>query len=167
MSTFLTTLQHQLAQFSPYLTQEITLYSPFFQRSRGSVQQFIDEILLTAHHLTTQSQQDYSDYYADHLIKQFSTLKRHLDRLVQQRNSTSAPYFTHTFPQNVHYLPPKKRLVEYQKALRALNEKLVWLTQQCYQAEKEKKIYFQRMIEETEQRKQKCLWAIQKTEEEM
>ena len=68
-------------------------------------------------------------------------------------------------PRNVHSLPKEKRLVEYRKALRALNEKICWLTEKQYQAEnranKEEVLLYQQQIQETEFRKIKCLIAIE------
>nr|WP_269318008.1 primosomal replication protein PriC [[Haemophilus] ducreyi] len=61
-------------------------------------------------------------------------------------------------------LPPVKRLAEYKKALRALNEKISWLIKMSYTNGNEN---IQQQMQETEFRKQKCLKAIDELEEEI
>ncbi|EPY99731.1 primosomal replication protein PriC, partial [Mannheimia haemolytica] len=63
---------------------------------------------------------------------------------------------------------PNKRLQEYRKALRALNEKISWLVEQNLNTQNEAtKQTLQNQITETEYRKMKCLKAIEDLEQEL
>ncbi len=156
---FLLSLQKQLAQFEPYLQQSVVIKSPYFSKTQQTVAQFVAEIQHTASLLAQENTGEYAEIYADRLLKQFSRLQSAVSVLESSPNIGFRS--TYSFARNIHALPPAKRLPEYRKALRALNEKISWLIEQQLNAEGEKRLYFRQQIEETEYRKRKCLEAIE------
>lgn len=161
MITFNDALQQKLATFLPYATQTISLSSPVFQLANATVHDFLNEIQETATQLNAQKESEYSEYYAQKLVRQFDALQQAVEKA--QKNANTLPQFksAYRFPKNLHHLPAEKRLPEYRKALRALNEKLAWLSEQIYVVDDEQKPLLVAQIQETEYRKLKCLQAIE------
>lgn len=164
MNRFIQNFRPQLAEFEPFFTRHIQPSSSLFSLQAGTVAQFVAELQQTAQKLVEQSDSHYTEYYANRLIQQFHCLKQELMRLQGVSKDVTQFQSTYRPPKNIHHLPIEKRRVEYQKALRALNEKLAWLTEQCYVADPEQRAQYIALIEETEYRKYKCLNAIQELE---
>lgn len=156
---FLPSFQKQLTQFEPYLQQKIVIRSAYFSTSHQTVAQFVAEIQQTATLLAHQQNSEYAEFYVDRLLKQFNRLQSAVS--VLQKPNSATFYSSFSFAKNVHSLPPNKRLQEYRKALRALNEKMSWLIEQQLNAEGERRLQLQKQIEDTEYRKRKCLEAIE------
>lgn len=154
-----------LAVFTPYLDKQAVVLGEFFTKKEGFVAEFVAELRTTALLLNQQNEAEYAEVLADKLLKQFDALQKAVKRLPkkQEKGRFQSVY---QFSRNVHTLPPIKRLNEYRKALRALNDKISWLLEQQYKAEKEaEKLAYQQQIQETEYRKMKCLAAIEELEE--
>ncbi len=169
---FNSSIHQKLAIFSPYLEQEITIYAHCFLQQTQTVQSFVNEIEKTVQILAETDQGDVAEFYSDKLILQFRTLQKAVDLLnyKSQYSEKKQPKFqsSYSFPKNIHSLRPTKRLEEYKKALRLLNDKISWIIEQGYQTQKnEEKTYWQIKLQETEYRKQRCIDAIEKTEEEL
>ncbi|MDG6882701.1 Primosomal replication protein N'' [Phocoenobacter uteri] len=169
---FDSSIHQKLAIFSPYLTQEITIYADCFSQHTQTVQAFVNEIEQTATILTKINQDDVVEFYADKLILQFRTLQKSVEFLKNKPKYTenARPVFqsSYRFPKNIHTLRPAKRLEEYRKALRLLNDKISWIIEQRYKSQtNEDKTYWQIQLQETEYRKQRCVDAIEKTEEDL
>lgn len=172
--TFLQRFEQQLAAFTPHLNQECTLPHSLFRKKSAPVREFVEELRQTAELLfQTQCDGDQNGYaaiYAEHLFRQFEQLKYACTKLTMRTtpHTYRSPY---SFPKNVHNLPPPQRLKEYYRALRALDEKISWATEQLYQAElnaNENWIrHYHEILLETEYRKQKCLSAIDELSAEM
>lgn len=164
---FLAQIEQNLAELSSFSEQKITLNSSYFTQQSGLVSFFIAEIKKTAELLSNQEDIPYSEFYAEKLIKQFDALNRAIDK-VQQKQEVVQFQSSFSFSPNIHTLSPNKRLQEYRKALRALNEKMSWLVEQNYNEENEAlKLELQNQIVETEYRKQKCMKAIEDLEQEL
>lgn len=155
--------KEKLQLFQPFLTREISLYSPFFKLSQASVADYVQEIEQTIIHLSQQTRIEYLEYYAQRLISQVNSLKNAVDKLPNQTAQVQPFRSSYRFPKHIHRLPKEKRLKEYRKALRALNEKLQWLSEQSYLSP-EKRNFYVGKIQETEYRKMKCLKAIDELE---
>ncbi|MCK3656799.1 hypothetical protein A4G19_14050 [Pasteurellaceae bacterium Macca] len=73
---------------------------------------------------------DYLEIHTQKLITQFDALQH---AVAKMSTAPKAQYqSSYRFPRHVHQLPVRKRLQEYHKALRALNEKILWLSEQSY-----------------------------------
>ncbi len=171
---FDSSISQKLAIFSPYLDREVTIYSKDFSLQTQTVQAFIDETMHTAKVLSEVKQDDaIAQFYSEKLISQFRHLQQVIEYLKKQPKTSiqqnSKNFQTsHRFPKNIHTLRPTKRLEEYKKALRLLNDKISWIIDKIYESQtEENKIYWEIKLQETEYRKQKCLMAIEKTEEEL
>ncbi|WP_373766509.1 primosomal replication protein PriC [Glaesserella sp.] len=162
MTSFTATIRQHLDQFTPFSEETLEISPPLFSLSRASVAFFCAEILQTCQLLEKQTESDYADIYAQKLVTQFDALNRAVEKLAAHHRRHAVFRSTYTFPKHIHRLPSTKRLAEYHKALRALNEKISWLTEQSYRCTnaQEKAVYLGQ-IEETEYRKQKCLAAIE------
>lgn len=160
MTIFTQAITEKLAFFTPYLQQKVAISSELFQRNEGIIAEFVAEIQQTAQQLSQQTEESYSEFYAQKLIRQFDLLKRAAEQAVKNRQKSASFQSHYRFPKNVHNLPENRRLQEYKKALRILNEKLSWLTEQSYRSEGEQKAFYIAQMQETEYRKQKCLRAI-------
>lgn len=161
MEQFLQQIEQQLAQFSPFLTQQAVVFGKFFSQEENKVSFFVEEIRQTAQQLRQQQNVDYANFYADRLLKQFDALKKAIIHLQQSQTKRTNFHSSYRFPRNVHSLPKERRLVEYQKALRALNEKLGWLSEAIYAEQREEqRAILQAQLAETEFRKLRCLAAI-------
>lgn len=160
MQDFNQAFEKKISIFSLYHHLEIQPNSPLFSLKKGMVSQFIEELRQTSSLLTQQTDQLYADFYAQKLVRQFDLL----NHLVQQQKSVQNKQVifrsSYRFPKNIHNLPPEKRLLEYQKALRLLNEKLTWLATQAQSCHPEQRATYIAQISETEYRKTKCLKAI-------
>ncbi|MBR0573844.1 MULTISPECIES: primosomal replication protein PriC [Pasteurellaceae] len=170
--TFNNSIHHELAIFEPYLAQSITIYTHCFSQQTQTVQQFVNEIEQTAQILSKLTQNDMAEFYSDRLILQYRTLQKGIERLKNKthQNEKMRKKFqsSYRFPKNIHAMRPSKRLEEYKKALRLLNDKISWIIEQGYDAQTmDDKTYWQIKLQETDFRKQKCLDAIEKTEEEL
>lgn len=166
MTDFLTHIRQKLQLFSHDLLLEIELSSPLFSLKRGKVVQFVEEMEAVAKLLMVQQQTTYVEYYAQRLIQQFDLLAQAVEKQ-KKLAKFSRPYrSSYRFPRHIHHLPIEKRLIAYQTALRALNEKLAWLSEQSYLAQTNERAKFVMQIEETEYRKQKCLAAIEELEQQ-
>lgn len=164
MHSFIQAIQQKLDAFLPYSGQYITLSDDCFSQPSGLICDFLVEIRDTAVALSRQTEAEYSAFYAERLVRQFDLLQQAVEKA--QKNTNTQPQFKspYRFPKNLHNLPPEKRLPEYRKALRALNEKLAWLSEQAYLANEEHKVLLVAQIQETEYRKLKCLQAIEELE---
>ncbi|QLB14866.1 primosomal replication protein N [Mannheimia granulomatis] len=164
---FITQIQQNLAVFSPFLEQKIVLNSTYFSQKSGPVNFFTTEIEKTAEILLSQHDTLYVEYYSDKLIKQFDALNKAVENIQKEKKRLQF-HSSFQFPANIHRLSPNKRLQEYRKALRALNEKISWLMEQNYNEEDEVLSQaLQNQITETEYRKMKCLKAIEDLEQEL
>ncbi len=169
---FNSSIYQKFAIFSPYLEQEITVYSDCFSQQSQTVQAFVNEIEQTVQILVKVTQNDMAEFYADKLILQFRTLQKAIDILKNKPQYTEKKQHkfqsSYHFSKNIHSLRPAKRLEEYRKALRLLNDKISWIIEQGYKSQNDQDItYWQIKLQETEYRKQRCLDAIEKTEEEL
>lgn len=160
MQNFSHALSQKLQTLSGFSQLEIQLNSPLFKQKKGTVSQYIQEIQQTGNLLSQQDNSDYAEIYAQKLIQQFNLLQKTIQ--LQNKPKAQIPVFrTHyRFPKNIHNLPVDKRLKEYQKALRLLNEKLSWLTTQAQSADENQRHIYVSQITETEYRKAKCLMEI-------
>ncbi len=169
--TFDNSIHKELVIFEPYLTQSITIYARCFSQQTQTVQQFVNEIEHTAQTLTKITDNELAEFYSDKLILQFRTLQKAIESLKSRakiKKTRKNFQSSYRFPKNIHSMRPSKRLQEYKKALRLLNDKISWIIEQGYDSQKEEdKTYWQIKLQETEYRKQKCLDAIEKTEEEL
>ncbi|MFA9500255.1 primosomal replication protein PriC [Mannheimia sp. E30BD] len=165
---FLTQMKLNLADLAPFSENKINVSSTYFSKQSGLVKFFVAEIEKTAEQLLTQEDVPYSEFYAEKLIKQFDTLNSAINKAQQQKKNTVQFQSSFQFSTNIHTLSPNKRLQEYRKALRALNEKMSWLMEQNYNDENEAlKQELQNQILETEYRKDKCMKAIEDLEQEL
>lgn len=162
MTSFTQQLEAKLAVFSSILSKQIQLNSQLFSFSQGTVADYIEEIRHTAMRL--ESNETYSDYFATQLVRQFDALKQAVERQSGQQTATPTFRSPYRFSPYIHRLSPEKRLIEYRKALRALNEKLAWLSEQSYLCDHSQRSGYIAQIEETEYRKKKCLQAIEDLE---
>lgn len=165
---FLAQLKKNLAALVSFSEQKITLNSAYFSKQSGLVSFFLTEIEKTAELLLGQKDISYSEFYADKLIKQFDTLNNAIEKITEQKKAAKfRPSFQ--FSSNIHRLSPHKRLEEYRKALRALNEKMSWLVEKNYNNEDSEILRqeLQNQIVETEYRKMKCIKAIEDLEQEL
>lgn len=164
MTRFTQALQQKLAFFSENSAAQVEILSDFFTIQRGCVGDFLAEIRQSGELLSRQTGEQHAEYYAERLIKQVELLQQAVQK--QQKSAKTQAVFSssYRFPRNIHNLPPERRLVEYKKALRALNEKLAWLSEQCCLAEGEEKGRYIALLGETEYRKMKCLKAIEELE---
>lgn len=164
MTHFFTELNRFLDGFSLYSHHYLTIKSPYFHQPRQTVSGFIQEIQETAA-LLEHSSAEHAEIYSKKLLEQYEALKIAVTRIPKQKPVFKASV---SLSPRIHRLPPDKRLVEYRKALRALNEKISWLTEQQLQtqlANEQKNLTDQ--LAETEYRKKKCLAAIEELEEKL
>lgn len=158
-------IRSYLAQFQPYHSQRVVITQPYFSKAEQSVGEFVGELAQTMRQLEGESNPAYAEIYAKKLLDQFNALQQQLPKLQQPSVQFQSSY---SFSPKIHRLPPAKRLAEYRKALRALNEKISWLSEQLYQTEQaEQQAILHSQLAETEFRKQKCLIAIETLEEEL
>lgn len=164
---FVNHIKQNLTTLLPFSNQEITVNSNNFSKQVETVAFFIHEIEETLELLVNQKEVLYSEFYADKLIKQFDTLNQAVKK--NKKNAKTVQFSSSfQFSANIHHLSPNKRLQEYRKALRALNEKISWLVEQNYNQETlALKQELQNQIAETEYRKMKCLKAIEDLEQEL
>lgn len=164
---FLAQIKQNLNELSSFSEQKITINSSFFPKQSGLVSFFINEIEKTAEQLLNQKDIEYSEFYAEKLIKQFDALNSAINK-IQEKKNVAQFQSSFQFASNIHTLSPNKRLQEYRKALRALNEKMSWLMEKNYNQENEiLKQELQNQIIETEYRKKKCTQAIEDLEQEL
>lgn len=164
---FVNQIKQNLTALLPFSNQEISVNSTSFSKQTESVAFFIHEIEKTLELLVNQNEVLYSEFYADKMIKQFDALNQAVEK---SKKNVKRVQFSSSFQfsANVHRLSPNKRLQEYRKALRALNEKISWLVEQNYNQENlALKQELQYQIAETEYRKMKCLKAIEDLEQEL
>lgn len=162
MQNFTYLLAEKLQPLSAFNELHIEANHKLFKLQKGKVAQFIQEIQQTGEVLNAQTNSYYADFYAQRLIQQFNLLKKLITQHSQTTNKPPVFQSNYRFPKNIHNLSPEKRLLEYQKALRLLNEKLTWLMSQAQISDDEQRQYYITQITETEYRKQKCLRAIDK-----
>lgn len=168
MKNFSQQIEQLLSQYAAILDQQAVVFGGIFRKERASVAEFIAEIQQTAALLKVQTEADHAELYAAKLFQQFAALKRATEKLSTKSAKTAFFHSPYRFPKNIHSLSADKRLVEYRKALRALNDKISWLVEKQLNAyvEKEKQ-QLQQVIQETEYRKARCLAEIEKLEEEL
>lgn len=167
MPDFISQLDRQFHQFSAVLSVPVDISHPCFTFQHGTVEQFLDEMQQTARHLSTEQHAEYAAYYAEKLVQQFDALKQAVDKAQKSAKMPTQFRSSYRFSKNIHRLSPEKRLVEYKKALRALNEKLAWLSEQSYLAPQTAREQYISLIAETEYRKQRCLAEIEALEAEV
>lgn len=164
---FLAQIKQNLAELASFSEQKITLNSNYFTKQSGLVRFFVAEIEKTAELLLNQEEIAYSEFYAEKLIRQFDALNSAVKKAQEQKKETQFQS-SFQFSPNIHTLSPNKRLQEYRKALRALNEKMSWLVEKSYNEGQEAiKQELQNQIIETEYRKMKCIKAIEDLEQEL
>lgn len=165
---FIAQIKHNLAELSHYSEQKIAINSSYFPTRVGLVSSFIIEIEKTVENLAKQEDVLYLEFYAEKLIKQFEALNKAIEKS-QQKTKTAIQFrSSFQFSPNIHHYSPDKRLQEYRKALRALNEKISWLQEQYYREKNEQlRQELQNQITTTELRKKKCLKAIEDSEQEL
>lgn len=164
---FLAQVKQNLTELASFSEQKITINSSFFTKQSGLVSFFISEIEKTAEQLLNQKDIEYSEFYAEKLIRQFDALNRAVKKIQEQKKRLQFNS-SFQFSPKIHSLSPHKRLQEYRKALRALNEKISWLMEKNYNEENETlKQNLQTQIVETEYRKKKCIQAIEDLEQEL
>lgn len=163
MKQFVDLLDDKLVDFYPYINIKVEMSRHLFKHSQGTLSDFIVELKETAQMLANQKGGEYAQLYAQRLILQFDALQAALVQL--KKPKVQSFQSSYRFARNIHQLPIERRLLEYKKALRALNEKLGWLTEQSYlcQNDAQKQDYIAQ-IQETEYRRQKCLKAIEEIE---
>lgn len=166
MTNFTQAIQQQCVIFRPFLEKDIEISATLFRLSKGKVKDFLAELEQTSQFVSQQSQPDYVEFYAQRLVQQFDLLKKAVDKLqIQQKTTLPSFKSNYRFAKNLKNLPACQKREEYQKALRALNEKISWLIEQSYQAgSSSQKAAIEAQIQETEYRKQKCLLAIEEIE---
>ncbi|WGE92000.1 primosomal replication protein PriC [Actinobacillus genomosp. 1] len=167
-SNFSQLIQQKLEIFSPFTEKEVIVKGNIFSKKQQKVSDFVQEITDTAQLLAQQTNEDYADFYATKLLRQFDSLNQAV-LILKKSDSSSKEVFvpSFSFSKNIHALPSARRLNEYRKALRALNEKISWLLEKSYAANENEKIMWQQQVEETEYRKMKCLKAIEDLEEKL
>ncbi|QLB16398.1 primosomal replication protein N [Mannheimia varigena] len=164
---FITKIQQTLNELSPFSNRVVTIHSTYFTKKTSLVSAFIEEIKHTVDLLLKQDEIVYTEFYADKLIKQFEALSRAIE---QPEIEKKAAQFSssYQFSPNIHRLSPIKRLEEYRKALRALNEKISWLVEQNLdETDNIRKFELQNQIAETEYRKMNCAKAIEDLEQQL
>lgn len=155
-----------LAFFTPFLNQEAVVFDDCFTKKTQLVLYFVYEMQETITQLTQPKDTEHAEVYAARLLRQFDALKRAVAHIKPEKQALFQS--SYQFPKNIHSLPAPKRLNEYRKALRALHEKTSWLIEQNLKATDARvKQQFENSIQETEYRKQKCIAAIEKLEEEL
>lgn len=165
MHTFLEKIEQLLADFTPFSTEQAVVFGNYFAKNEEKVSYFIDEIRKTAAQLSQQSEIEHAEIYAKRLLDQVDALQKAV-KSIKPKSQYERFNSSYHFPKNVHTLPPEKRLSEYRKALRALNDKISWLFDKQYNAKDEKEQHFyQQQIQETEFRKLRCLKAIEELAE--
>lgn len=167
MNSFLAKIEQNLSQFSQFEAEQAVVFGTFFTKNEAKISFFIDEIRQTATLLSQQTQLEYAEIYSKRLLDQIDALQKAVKKIKQQ-NKTERFYPTQRFSRNIHSLPEHKRMIEYHRALRALNEKISWLLDKQFQARNEMEAeYYQQKIQETEFRKQRCLEAIENIDGKM
>ena len=168
MYRFYPLIKQQLERFIHFSEQEVTVSNTFFSQKTQKVAFFVQEIKQTALLLSQQESDEYADIYAERLFRQFESLENATASLREKTSVKKEKFHSpFRFPPNIHTLSPHKRLIEYRKVLRALNEKISWLVEKNYFASEQEKSSLQEQIAETEYRKQKCLKAIEDLEEKV
>lgn len=163
MRMFTQALKEKCKVFTPYLNHKIEISSPIFSLSKGTVADFLLEMAQTGEQASQQSQQLYVAFYAERLVQQFDLLQQAVRKL-QKKTVTQRPVFksSYKFAKNIANLSASKRREEYQKALRALNEKMSWLIEQSQNnQDPDYHRLLQLQMQETEYRKMKCIKAIE------
>lgn len=163
MTNFVQALKEKCELFTPFLQQNIEISSDVFSLSKGCVADFVAEIEKNCEQLTKQSQPIYAEFYSQRLIRQFDLLRKQVF-LLRRESTNQRPIFkpNQSFTKNLANLPAYKRREEYQKALRALNDKISWLIEQSHNSINiDQKRFFEGKIQETEYRKMKCIQAIE------
>ncbi|HDL4172853.1 TPA: primosomal replication protein [Mannheimia haemolytica] len=164
---FIAQIKQNLSELNVFSTDNIFLNSPYFSQQTGLVSVFIAEIEKTVELLLNQTEVLYSEFYAEKLVKQVDALKNAVEK-IQSKPESAQFHSSYQFSPKIHRLAPNKRLQEYRKALRALNEKISWLVEQNLNTQNEAtKQTLQNQITETEYRKMKCLKAIEDLEQEL
>lgn len=161
MTGFTEKIQRQLMPFLTFSVQKIAISQPCFSLHQGNVEQFIQEILVTCQQIEAQTDSQLLAFQTQRLVEQFDCLQKAIETQITHKQSIKTFRSNYRFPKNIHRLPYEKRLEEYQKALRALNEKISWLIEQSQQASDVDRRYYLAQIEETEYRKKKCVDAIE------
>ncbi|PJG84517.1 primosomal replication protein [Conservatibacter flavescens] len=145
-----------------------TLFSQNFENV-GFYLQEIENTLTTLNNLD-ESQIIQCDYLARKLTAQCTALTEALKTKPQRMYRESAVHISPQKPtrekNNIHTLPPAQRLEKYYAALQALNDKIdgFHLLAHDAQSEAQRAIYHEQ-ITLTQQRKQRCLEAIDLLEE--
>ena len=162
MQNFTQEVEKKCQVFLPFMNIQLEINSDLFILNKGKVADFVNEIKKTSDLIGKNQNTDslFIGFYTQRLIQQFDLLKKMVDRQTKNKQTT---HFAsgYKFAKNLEKLPACERLIEYQKILRALNEKISWLTEQYYSSQDEiQKQQLRQAIQETEYRKQKCLIAI-------
>lgn len=105
-SDFPQVIQQKLTVFSPFLEQEVIVKGNLFSQNQKKVSDFIQEIIHTAQLLSQQTTEDYADFYATKLLRQFDALN-HAVFMLEKADLSAREVFTtsFSFPKNIHALP--------------------------------------------------------------
>ncbi|SUC09019.1 primosomal replication protein N'' [Pasteurella canis] len=163
----LTSKVNQLyAQYAQHTEQKLnTKFDPqLFGENSQSFSFYYQEIQETLKQLAHVPENDLNlaIFFTEKLLSQCTALSDALNPITVNTMSKK----TQQMAQSIHQLPPRERLEKYYVALQALNEKI---TQQ--QDEKHKtqdpneRSYLEQKIAFTQQRRDKCLMAIEVLEE--
>ncbi|MEE6074789.1 primosomal replication protein PriC [Avibacterium paragallinarum] len=118
-----------------------------------------------------ENEQAQCQFYSEKLLAQLQALldaiKQHKLRTTTQRTPTKALLTAKDKQQHaIHRLPPRERLEKYYEALQALNAKIEQQQDQYFQAQEElEKQRLQQLITHTQQRRERCLEAIELLEQ--
>ncbi|MGX3067723.1 primosomal replication protein PriC [Ursidibacter arcticus] len=167
MTNFTVAIQKQCQIFSPFLDKKVEISSDVFILSQGKVCDFVQEIMQTCELISQQNMAFYVEFYTQRLVQQFDTLKNVVDKHCQTEE-IFIPRFKskYRFAKNMNKLPAEKQLEEYQKILRALNDKLSWLVELGHQTrDEQRKDAIHTQIQETEYRRKKCIEKIRDIED--
>lgn len=143
-----------------------------FTESFANFSQYLQEIQQTLDQLASLQENDVQQgaFLTDKLFAQCRALSDALQNkplYFVRKNSLSSSISSATqTKQDIHKLPPKQRLEKYYEALQALNTKLDGQVSLLYDAQsQQQRDYYQQQIDITQQRKKRCLEAIELLEE--
>lgn len=143
-----------------------------FTESFANLSQYLQEIQQTLDQLASLQENDVQQgaFLTDKLFAQCRALSDALQNkpaYFARKNSLSPSISSATqTKQDIHKLPPKQRLEKYYEALQALNTKLDGQVSLLYDAQsQQQRDYYQQQIDITQQRKKRCLEAIELLEE--
>ncbi|VTR41859.1 Primosomal replication protein N'' [Actinobacillus pleuropneumoniae] len=103
-SDFPQVIQQKLTVFSPFLEQEVIVKGNLFSQNQKKVSDFIQEITHTAQLLSQQTTEDYADFYATKLLRQFDALN-HAVFMLEKRIYLLEKYLLRLFHSQKTFTP--------------------------------------------------------------